>query len=104
MGGLSLDPIRCANQRRKEKKQVEGCVLTEVEKKINPSRVSVIVKHLGLTSWIMESFGVLSLELHVSRSHVLPKCLIYLLSFPFIDLDVPFVRSQAISFISSRLE
>jgi hypothetical protein len=57
MGGPSSDPIRCANQSKKEKTQVEGYVPREARKKRNPSRVSVIVKHVGLTSWLMESFG-----------------------------------------------
>jgi hypothetical protein len=57
MGGPSKDPIRCANQCRKENTQVEGYVPGDAGKKRNPSRVSVIVKCVGLTSWLMESFG-----------------------------------------------
>jgi hypothetical protein len=57
MGESSSNPIRCANQNMKEKTQVEGYVPRGSKKEKNPSRVSVIVKRVGLTSWLMESFS-----------------------------------------------
>jgi hypothetical protein len=41
----------------KEKTQVEGYIPREERMKRNPLSVSVIMKRVGLTSWIMESFG-----------------------------------------------
>jgi hypothetical protein len=47
--------------------------------------------------------GVLALELPLSRRYVFPNPLICLLSFPFIDLQVPFIRFQALAFIALGL-
>ena len=41
----------------KEKTQVEGYVPRETMKDKNPSRVSVIVVHVGITSWLMVSLN-----------------------------------------------
>ena len=43
----------------KEKTQGEGYVLGETMKEKNPSRVSVIVVCIGVTSWLMVSFNPL---------------------------------------------
>jgi hypothetical protein len=57
MGGPSSDPIGCANKNSERKTQVEGYVLGETLKENNPSRVSVIVGRVGLTSWLMVSLN-----------------------------------------------
>jgi hypothetical protein len=44
---------------------------------------------------------VLALELPLSRCYIFPNPLICILSFPFSDLQVPFIRFQALAFIAS---
>jgi hypothetical protein len=43
--------------KQERKDPIEGYIPREAGKKRNPSRESVIVKCVGLTSWLMESFG-----------------------------------------------
>jgi hypothetical protein len=57
MGGPSSDPIRCANQNNERKDPSRGICPGEAVKEKNPSRVSVIVVHVGLTSWLMVSLS-----------------------------------------------
>jgi hypothetical protein len=53
MGGPSSNPIRCANQNNERKDPSRGICPGETVKEKNPSRVSVIVVRVGLTSWLM---------------------------------------------------
>jgi hypothetical protein len=57
MGGPSLDPIRCANQNSERKDPSRGICPGGSRKEKNPSRISVIVVRVGLTSWLMVSFN-----------------------------------------------
>jgi hypothetical protein len=53
MGGPTPDPIRCANQNSERKYPGRGICLEGSSERKEPSRVSVIVICVGLTSWIM---------------------------------------------------
>jgi hypothetical protein len=57
MGGPSSNPIRCANQNNERKDPSRVICPMGSRKENNPSRVSVIVVHVGLTSWPMMSFN-----------------------------------------------
>ena len=57
MGGPSSNHIRCANRNNERKDPSRGICLGGNKKENNPSRVSVIVVRVGVTSWLMESFG-----------------------------------------------
>jgi hypothetical protein len=81
MGGPSSDPIRCANQNRKEKTQVEGYVPGKQERK-EPFKSkcdsetcwAYFMAYGIIWSISMSAFveGVLALELPLSRRYVFP--------------------------------
>ena len=58
MGGPSSNPIRCANQNNERKDPGRRIGLEGNNERKNPSRVSVIVVHVGITSWLMVSFRI----------------------------------------------
>jgi hypothetical protein len=112
MGGPSSDPISCANQSRKEKSQTEGYVSREAGKK-EPFKsmydsetccayfmVYGIIWAISMSAFVEDA---LALELPLSRRHVFPNPLIFLLSCPFIDLQVSLIRFQALTFIALEL-
>jgi hypothetical protein len=53
MGGPSFEPIRCVHQNSERKDPSRGICLGEAVKEDNPSRVSVVLVHVGLTSCLM---------------------------------------------------
>jgi hypothetical protein len=57
MGGPSLDPIKYANQNSERKDPSRGRCPEGSGKEKNPSRVSVMVVCVGLTSWLMVSLN-----------------------------------------------
>jgi hypothetical protein len=57
MGGPSSNLLGVPTKIVKENTQVEGYVPGETMKEKNPSRVSVIVVCVGLTSWLMVSLS-----------------------------------------------
>jgi hypothetical protein len=81
MGGPSSDPIRCVNQNSQKKYPSRGICPRGSRKEKNPSRVSVIVVRIGVTSWLMVSLftsmsafveDALALELPLSKSYIFP--------------------------------
>jgi hypothetical protein len=123
MGGPSKDPIRCANRCRKEKTsrwidakektQVDGYFPGDAGKKRNPSRVSVIVKRVGLTSWLCNHLvhfyeclcrgSTCCLRYPFLGTFCIPNPFSCLL-IPIITLQVPFTGFNPYSFIFTGIK